>query len=319
MKDTILQELSILQTTCASEPAGIHKARQYSTAIKTIRNLPCVKTMADIPVGKGTGIGEKITQKIEEILATGHLAAADRARQTKAPDTLDLFRNIYGVGPKKAAALVESGYRTLAELRAAAEEDESILTKNMQVGLRHYDDFLERIPRSEMEDHERILLQGNAMSMKGIILSGSYRRGHPDSGDIDMLFSPVGPTSSLKPFVAYLKSRKYITDVLAQGDTKCMAVCRIPGKPFRRLDLVMTPEDEYPFALLYFTGCDRFNIRMRQVAIERGYSLNEHSLTHMATKTMVRGLRTEEDIFRFLGLVYKKPEERTGSDAVVYG
>lgn len=316
MKSIIIRELSVLQTTCVSEPAGAHKARQYATAIKTIQAIPALHTIADVPTGKGTGIGDKIHQKIQEILATGHLAAADRARTTRAPDAMDIFRNIYGVGPKKAADFIAAGYRTLDDLRAAAAEDDKILTKNMRIGLRHYDDFISRIPRAEMEKHEEMLLQSKPVTMSGVIV-GSYRRGKPDSGDIDMLCSCDPSDNSLKSFVAKLKEGKYITDVLAQGETKCLAVCRLPGQPYRRLDLLLTPPEEFPFAVLYFTGSDGFNVKMRQRALEKGYTLNEHALTQVATKTKVAGIRTEADIFRILGMVYKEPWERTGSEAVV--
>ena len=317
MKDLIIQELSVLQKTCVSEPAGSHKARQYATAIKTIRAIPHLNAITDVPTGKGTGIGDKIYQKIEEILATGHLASADRARESKAPDSMDIFRNIYGVGPKKAAEFITAGYRNLDDLRKAAAEDEKILTKNMRVGLRHYDDFLSRIPRSEMVKHEEMLLQSKPITMTGVIV-GSYRRGKPDSGDIDMLCSSApGSDTSLKGFITKLKAGKYITDVLAQGEMKCLAVCRLPGQPYRRLDLLLTPPEEFPFAVLYFTGSDGFNIRMRQRALEKGYTLNEHAMTHIATKTRVSGVHTEADIFRLLDMVFKEPSERTGPEAVV--
>jgi DNA polymerase/3'-5' exonuclease PolX len=317
LKEAIIRELSVLQKTCASEQAGIHKARQYATAIKTIRAIPYIHTIADVPTGKGTGIGDKIYEKIKEIIDTGHLGAADRARESKAPDSLEVFRNIYGVGPKKAADFVAAGYRTLNDLRKAASEDNKILTKNMRVGLLHYDDFLTRIPRTEMEKHEEMLLLNKPVTMTGIIV-GSYRRGRPDSGDIDMLCSCApGSDTSIKGFVTILKACKYITDVLAQGDMKCLAVCRLPGKPYRRLDLLLTPPEEFPFAVLYFTGSDGFNVRMRQRALEKGYTLNEHALTHIATKTKVAGIRTEADIFRTLNIVYKEPSERTGPEAII--
>jgi len=317
MKETIIQELSILHKTCVSEPAGAHKARQYATAIKTIRMLPSLTAISDVPTGKGTGIGAKIYEKIEEILATGHLAAADRARETRAPDSMDIFRNIYGVGPKKATEFIAAGYRTLDDLRKAAAENDKLLTKNMRIGLRHYDDFLARIPRTEMEKHEEMLLNCKPAPMSGLIV-GSYRRGQPDSGDIDMLCSYTpGSNTSLQEFITNLKAKKYITDILALGDTKCLAVSKLPGHPYRRLDLLLTPPDEFPFASLYFTGSDMFNVKMRQRALEKGYTLNEHALTHIATKTKVSGISTEADIFRVLGMVFKSPKERTGPEAIV--
>ena len=148
MNALIIKELDIMRRTSVSEEKGGHKSRQYATAIKTIQALSAdITTMADVPSGAGTGIGDKIREKIAEILDTGALAAADKARATKAPDSLDAFRKIYGVGPKKAADLVAAGYTTIASLMGAP------LNTNQRIGLLYYVDLQLRIPRTEMEAH----------------------------------------------------------------------------------------------------------------------------------------------------------------------
>jgi DNA polymerase (family 10) len=83
------------------------------------------------------------------------------------------------------------------------------------------------------------------------------------------------------------------------------------------LDLLVTPPAEFPFAVLYFTGSDTINVRMRQLALEKGYTLNEHALTKVKTSETVTGLKTERDIFDFLKMEWREPEERTGADALV--
>lgn len=319
-KDLIIQELDVLRRTSASENAGVFKSRQYATAIKTIRELPHVRTVEDVPTTKGNGVGEKIREKIAEIIATGHLGAADRARATKAPDSLEAFTQIYGVGPKKAADLVKAGYKTIADLREALQKDPKLLNKNQQVGLRHYEDILERIPRQEMETHERTLMTAKPAELQGTIV-GSFRRGKPDSGDIDMLICATTQTTdvgtALAQYVTTLKAKGYITDVLAQGDSKCLAICRLPNGKARRLDLLITPPEEYGFAVLYFTGSDGFNVRMRQHALERGYTLNEHALTGVHSGKKVLGIHSEQDVFTALKLQWKEPPERTGPEAVI--
>ena len=109
-----------------------------------------------------------------------------------------------------------------------------------------------------------------------------------------------------------------------------MAICRRDKTSVaRRLDLLMTPEEEYAYSILYFTGSDRFNVAFRQHALEKGYTLNEHALTvvnpstkaavppneHALTNVSpgpkaVPPMESEEDIFRFLGLRYVLPTER---------
>ena len=46
----------------------------------------------------------------------------------------------------------------------------------------------------------------------------------------------------------------------------------------RRVDFLYTSIEEFPFAILYFTGSKIFNTVMRQVAVEKGYTMNEHGL-----------------------------------------
>ena len=38
---------------------------------------------------------------------------------------------------------------------------------------------------------------------------------------------------------------------------------------FRRIDIMYTKPEEYPFAILYFTGSGDFNVKMREYALEK--------------------------------------------------
>jgi DNA polymerase/3'-5' exonuclease PolX len=83
----------------------------------------------------------------------------------------------------------------------------------------------------------------------------------------------------------------------------------LDGHPERRLDLLLTPHTEYPFALTYFTGSDKFNIEMRKVAIAQSLTLNEHGLTTRAG-IPVHGIASEKDLFKALKIEWKEPSER---------
>lgn len=318
-KDKIISELEVLHAVAPLETAGTFKARAYATAIKTIAALPRVATAEDLPApAKGDGLGKEIRSKILTILEHGHLEIEDEIR-TKAA-ALTAFRGIYGVGPKKAEELVAAGYFTISAVRAAAAANPKLLNKNQHVGLKYYEDINSRIPREEMEKHEIVLMTLMSLDLGGTIV-GSYRRGRPDSGDIDMLVRvpdvSVDAGKALADYVEKLKGRGYIREVLAHGDHKCLAVAALPGRPARRLDLLVTPPAEFPFAVLYFTGSDGFNVAMRAHALTRGFTLNEHALTQVSTGRPVGGIKTEQDIFKALKLQWREPEERTGAEACV--
>ena len=308
-KDKIISELDVLRKISATETAGVFKARQYAAAIKTLKALPHVHSVADLPAStKGDGLGEKIREKIARIIDTGGLVISEVARDQAL--SLEAFQKIYGVGPKKAMDLIAAGYKTIAELRAAAATPK-LFNKNQLIGLRYYEALQERIPRAEMDAHAALLMTAKPPGLEGIIV-GSYRRGRPDSGDIDMLLTGSG---SLTAYVEALQTMGYIREILAHGDHKCMAIAALPGSQPRRLDLLITPPEEFPFAVLYFTGSDGFNVKMRSHALTRGYTLNEHGIARLASGRVVHGIRSERDIFALLKMVWREPVDRTGPEA----
>ncbi len=266
------------------------------------------------------GIGEKIRAKIDEIFATGVLASAERTKAAGTLSALELFQGIYGIGPAKASALVKAGIKTIADLRAKAAEDSSLLNTNQTLGLRYYEDLLERIPRSEMDQHAALLSKACPTSLTMDIV-GSYRRGAASSGDIDVLLKAEGKQSSkaFTTMVEHIKSTYPIVEILALGPKKCMAIVKLtPTATARRLDLLLTPAAEYPYALFYFTGSDKFNVAVRSYALELGYSLNEHTLSVVEpAMPSPPPMETEEDIFGFLGLRYIPPTERVDEKQVI--
>ena len=90
-----------------------------------------------------------------------------------------------------------------------------------------------------------------------------------------------------------------------------MGIISIDNNPYRHLDIVETTKQDYPFAILYFTGSGPFNVKMRKNALEQGYSINEYAMTVKKTGERVNEIfNSEEDIFTFLNMKYKLPNER---------
>jgi len=292
------------------------KALAYAKVIGQLKSTPGpIRSFEDV---KGIeGIGEKIGLKIKEILETGSLAAAERVREEFPLDAYDALLGVYGIGPAKARELVEKeGVRSIADLRTSVAARPALLNDKQKIGLRVYEDLLERIPRTEMEEHQRILIGSLPSGTEGQIV-GSFRRGAESSGDIDILVRGED-VRAFEDYVDALVLSGYITDILAQGEKKCLAVCRLPGGKARRLDILLTPESEYAYAILYFTGSAEFNVAFRSWALERGYTLNEHTL--MPIREGVGGvppMKEESDIFRFLGIKWVEPSARHGAEDVV--
>jgi DNA polymerase/3'-5' exonuclease PolX len=92
-----------------------------------------------------------------------------------------------------------------------------------------------------------------------------------------------------------------------------MGLCKLsPELPARRIDILIADPSYYYFALLYFTGSYTFNIYMRKIALEKGYSLSEYGLKGKDKKIIDTSniINSEEDIFKFLNITYVPPNKR---------
>lgn len=319
-KPAIIDALTIMMKSVQINKETF-KARAYGKVIKQIEALPSVHSRSDLE--SVSGIGTQIDLKLQELFATGKLASAERALE-KAPITLyDNLLKVHGIGPVKAKKLIEThGITSIDDLRAKAFANKKLLDAAQTIGLKYYEEFQQRIPRHEMQQHEAAL-QEELEEGTFMLIVGSYRRGAPDSGDIDCLFHYPVPKGKLEcqpmyDFVHALQAKGYITEILAMGTHKCMAVCQLPGGQHRRLDLLVTPKEEIPYAMLYFTGSDKFNVEMRSKALEHGWSLNEHELTPVGENTKKPPtLNSEEEVMNFLGWTYVEPTERKGPESLI--
>lgn len=300
------------------------RARAYGTVIKQIvqRNTP-IYDWEDVQDIKG--MGEKITAKVKEILSTGQLQSAERVKTTHSVDAFETLQHIYGVGPAKVRELLQLGIQSVEQLRTEVKKRPHLLNDKQTIGLHYYEDLLERIPRQEMEEHRAALPQWLPAEMASwdTEIVGSFRRGAASSGDIDVLIrvpQTVTKTTAKKLLATYVENMKkagYVEEVLALGEHKCMAICKLQGVS-RRLDLLLTPDEEYAYAILYFTGSDLFNVAFRNHALQMGYTLNEHCLTPLTDDSLTPPpMKTEDDIFRFLKLRYIAPNERINKEQIL--
>ena len=295
------------------------RAKAYDNARETVETFPGPITDPQQLVGK-PGIGKTILEKFTEFIATGSLKILDEEKEAlHKKRAMDIFSEIYGVGEKKAAEIVDRGITTLIQLEA---QQAQVLNDKQRIGLKYYRDILERIPRSEIEDYERAFL-ASAAPLRNLRLQivGSYRRQMRDSGDIDVILTSENPQDFVT-FVDALLKENIIVEVLSRGPSKCLVIGKLPwAQHARRIDFLYTSPKEYPFAVLYFTGSKGFNTVMRERALSRGLTMNEHGFSKMEGKKkgepVTDTFTTEKDIFDYLGLEYKEPQERVDGKAVV--
>lgn len=320
-KNIIIAELDTLVKKETIEKSTF-KVRAYQKVIKQLKNVERVNSWKDL---EGiSGIGEKIREKIEEIFKTGKLRSAEKARTKHNLQIYDDLMKIHGVGATKAKQLVEEhNVSSIEDLKNKLEENADILNNKQKIGLKYYEDINLKIPRKEMEQHESYLLDtlGDLDKDIQITIVGSYRRKVKESGDIDVLVTLKRKTTSKErselmcQIIEKLKNENYIKSSLALGDKKYMGIVKLKRKRYaRRMDILITSQEEYPFAVLYFTGSQELNIIMRKDAIEMGYRLNEYSLLDKKEKSII--LKSEEEIFNKLGYKFIPPENRTKQNEI---
>jgi DNA polymerase IV len=302
------------------------RLRAYRKAITTLRKHPSrVRTKEEalaLP-----NIGDRLATKIEEIAFTNRLRRLDNALSEPTDQILQFFMKIYGVGYEGASKWVRQGYKTLEDLLAKAD-----LTENQKIGIEHYEDFQQRIPRAEVEQHGALVRRELRKIDPAfeVIVGGSYRRGAKDSGDIDCIITRPDTsanhirmvvTEQLMPTLFKLEFLQAGLAVTSRDDgTKWHGASCLPGlKMWRRIDFLYVPSDEIGAALIYFTGNDIFNRSLRLLARKKGLRLNQRGLYKDAIRGRVRVKLTEgtllegkdeKKIFEILGVPWRPPEHR---------
>ena len=218
-------------------------------------------------------------------------------------------KDVYGIGDKNALQLRKYyNIRTVNDLKRYVRKMPDIINDVQATGLRYHDQITGKISRAEAEQHIRFIQK----HVPGAIACGSYRRGEKKIGDIDIL-----TTRPLHSVIAALDRADYIKSTFAEGDEKFSGVVCLPGTSmYRKIDIMHTTAASKPFAMLYLTGDAVQNILMRKQAKRRKLVLSQHGLKHSSSHKYVEGIRTEKDIFDYLGLEWRDPTERSHGDDI---
>ncbi len=316
----ILDEIGTLLELQGENPFRCNAYRNAARALEALEEDlgTVVRTgrLTSIP-----GIGETLRDKITTLVTTGALPFYDELKARTPPGLLDMMR-IQGLGPKKVKALHDQlGVETLEQLKAACDEGKVAALRGF--GAKTQQKILEGIAfLGEMGQRVRIdealpialrLLEGmhGTPGLLRIEVGGSLRRRKETIGDIDILASALDPG----PLMDRFTSLPGVVQVIGRGDTKS-SITVSDGTPSGKrtllnADLRVVRDEQFPFALHYFTGSKDHNKAMRVRAQAHGLKLNEYEL---AGPDRSVPCRDEADLYRALGLAYIPPElrENTG-------
>ncbi|KAI9259411.1 hypothetical protein BDA99DRAFT_513216 [Phascolomyces articulosus] len=300
------------------------KSRSYRIAASTIRSYP-KKIKSAKQAKKLHGIGDKTGRIIDGFLRDGYVQDVELLKSDPEFKVLETFYNVHGAGSHTAQEWYRRGRRTLDDVMAHEK-----LSRDQEIGIRYYDDFVKKIPRTEVEEiaNEVSKILDEYYPGSTMTVCGSYRRGKPESGDVDIIMTHKENSVSSKLLVGLLevfKVKELLVDIitmgsdckLRDGDEKhlrpdqALCIWRQPGSTIcRRVDFVVSPFENYPVAVLAWTGSSYFERSIRLYAKKvMNIKVTSHGLYSRATQERLY-VKSEQHMFDILNLKWLDPSQR---------
>lgn len=321
-KDDIADVLESIAQLLELKGENPFKIRAYTNAARTIETYAgdFLQMARDQRLEEIDGIGKAIAEKISTLVTTGELPFYNELKAEFPPGLFDLFE-LQGLGAKKIKALfeklnvtsIESLEKachdgTVAELPGFGEKTAANILKAIEQRKKHAGDF-----RLGSVAHDAEQIAGDLREHPDVIqvsVAGSYRRRKEVVHDLDFIVSTKTPKAVTEFFVAH----PLVESIQAQGPTKSS----VRLKSGIQADLRVVTDEQYPFALVYFTGSKEHNIVLRSRALQHGWTLNEYRLAPVesskskvqSSKLSIPTIRQEGDLYRALGLDFVPPELR---------
>lgn len=280
-----------------------------SEDVEMIYNRKGREALLDIP-----GIGKDLADKIEELIKTGKLEYMKQLEK-EVPKGLIEITGIQGMGPKKTKFVWEKfNVESVDDLEKLAKSGKLDTEKGW--GAKSVQNILEGITAMRLHNERIPLPTAHAIAEQivrmleesklcgKVAIAGSLRRRKESIGDIDILATSTKVEKVMDLFCSF----ELVDRVLGKGPTKS-SVHLSTGL---NVDLRVVEEDVFGAALMYFTGSKEHNIVIRKLGIEKGYTLNEYGM-HEGTaekKGKLIAAKTEEEIYKSVGLPYIEPELR---------
>lgn len=279
-----------------------------SSDVSDIYKREGLKGLEDIP-----GIGQGMAEKIEEYIKTGKIKEYEKMKKKMPVDLQELSR-VEGLGPKRIKVLYEElKIKNLKDLEKAIESHKidkiegfgEKTEENIMKGLNFLKGTGGRFVLGYVlpQIDEIIKKLKELKEVEQIEVAGSVRRRKETIGDADILITSKNPGKVMDVFV----SLPDVSDILVHGQTKSM----IRLKNGLEVDLRVVEPESFGAALQYFTGDKNHNVKVRKIAQDKGYKLNEYGLFKKEKNKEIKiAGKTEEEIYEKLGMALMPPEMR---------
>ncbi len=261
------------------------------------------------------GIGKAMSDHIEEYLKTGKVKFHEEFKKSL-PVDMDALTRVEGMGPKKVKVLYEKlGVKNLKDLECAAKKHQiaplfgfgETTEKNILQGIEFLKTSKGRVLISEIKPVAMAVLKKLQVlkEVEKISIAGSLRRGKETIGDVDFLVV----SKNAKKVMDFFVKLPGVEKIWGQGGTKAS----VHMKGGYDMDLRVVPAKSYGSALQYFTGSQDHNIVTRKIAIEKGLKLSEWGIFRGSKQLPSK---TEEDVYKALGMVWVPPEMRENTGEI---
>ncbi|HZG60765.1 MAG TPA: DNA polymerase/3'-5' exonuclease PolX [Anoxybacillus sp.] len=316
-KDVIklLETIALYMEIKGENPFKITAFRKAAAALENDeRSLTDIDDLTALP-----GIGKGTSAVIVEFIKTGRSTVLEEL-QNEIPAGLFPLLKIPGLGGKKIAKLYkELGIVDMASLKAACLEnkvqalsgfgkktEEKILAAIEEIGSRP-----ERLPLAVMlpiaEEIERQLKE-----IEGIVRfsrAGSLRRMRETIKDLDFIIATNEPQKVREQ----LLTLERVSEIIANGETKVSL--QLSYEYEVSVDFRLVTPEQFATTLHHFTGSKEHNVRMRQIAKERGEKISEYGVENVETGEVIT-FENEAQFFAHFQLPYIPPELREDGSEV---
>jgi DNA polymerase (family 10) len=323
-KDLSNQEIADLFEFIAAvlivKQANPYRIRAYEVAGYAISQLPIDivdmirqhESIDEIP-----GIGEAISQKLHELVKTGHITAFEEYVQD-IPAGMKSLLQVRGIGPK--TAFLFSSLFHLHNEATALDEVKKLCEQHQISQLEHFGEKSENAilqaindfksthnrlsyPIAKQQADELIGLLKKCSGIDKIEALGSLRRQSSTVGDIDLGLT----VTNLDQVKSYVKNIANVKRVISIGDQ----MMRLILKNDLQVDLKIVPNAEWGSFIQHFTGSKAHNIKLREYANKLGYSLSEHGIKSISDHEIIT-FTDEKEFYQFLKLKWIPPQDRKG-------
>jgi len=312
--------LAAMADMLAIQGENYHRIMAYRRAAENVAALgrPLEEVWRAGEVEAIPGIGKTLAAKIDELMRTGRLRAYEKL-QAQVPAGVVAMLGVPDVGPKRAARFwKELGITSVEALERAAREGRLRTLPGMGArsegkvlaGIEALKRRTGRTPLGVAWPLARAMLD-ELREVEGVVQAapaGSLRRMRETVGDLDLLVAPADPDpaspEAARRVMARFRELTQVAEVLLSGPTRTS----IRTHEGFQVDLRVLEPKRWGTALQYFSGSQAHNIRLRGLALDRGFSLSEYGLKREDGAEIL--CATEEEVYATLGLPLIPPELR---------